>query len=316
MQKILIIGSAGQIGSELVPVLREKYGDENIIAGWHNKKCDGNTLSNSIACNIDITDANALESAIKKHEINVIYHLASMLSAAAEKNPQAAYSVNMGGLFNVLEAARKNNCSVFFPSSIGAFGPSTPKDKTPQVTIQRPNTMYGITKLAGELLCDYYFQKYNVDTRGVRFPGLISYKTAPGGGTTDYAVEIFYAAAKNETYECFLKEDTTLDMMYMPDAISAMVKLMQADGSTLKNRNAYNITAMSFSPSQIFNEIKKRLPDFSITYKPDLIRQSIADSWPHSLNDENARNEWGWKPTYDLPAMVDDMIKNILSYGT
>jgi nucleoside-diphosphate-sugar epimerase len=258
---------------------------------------------------VDCTNADALAAVVKKHKIERIYHLAALLSAVAEANPQAAWNVNINGLYNVLEVAREHKCSVFTPSSIGAFGLSTPQDGTPQDTIQRPNTMYGVTKVAGELLCDYYFKRFGVDTRGVRYPGIISNVTLPGGGTTDYAVEIFYEAIKHGRYTCFLKQGTKLDMMYMPDALKAALDLMDADPAKLKHRNAFNVTAMSFAPEEIAAEVKKHIPNFTMDYKVDPVRQAIAESWPNYMDDSAAREEWGWKPEYDLPAMCKDMIE-------
>ena len=246
---------------------------------------------------------------MKKYKIDTIYHLAALLSAVAEANPQLAWNVNINGLYNVLEVAREHKCAVFVPSSIGAFGLSTPHDGTPQDTIQRPNTMYGVTKVAGELLCDYYYKRFGVDTRGVRYPGIISNVTLPGGGTTDYAVEIFYEAIKHGKYTCFLKKDTKLDMMYMPDAIKAALDLMDADPKRLKHRNAFNVTAMSFAPEEIAAEVKKLVPNFTMDYKVDPVRQAIAESWPNYMDDSAAREEWDWRPAYDLPAMAKDMIE-------
>ncbi|MFY9516364.1 MAG: NAD-dependent epimerase/dehydratase family protein, partial [Acetomicrobium sp.] len=248
---------------------------------------------------------------VKKYKINTIYHLPAILSARAEENPMRAWEVNIGGLRNALEIAREFECALFVPSSIAAFGPNSPKWKTPQDTIQRPRTMYGVTKVTGELLCDYYHFKYGVDTRGVRYPGLISYKTLPGGGTTDYAVEIFYEALKNKRYTCYLKEDTRLDMMYMPDALKAAMELMEADPNHLVHRNAFNITAMAFTPKELAEEIKKHIPDFKMTYHIDPVKQKIADSWPDMLDDSCARQEWSWNPEYDLPIMVEDMLEKL-----
>lgn len=312
MKHILITGAGGQIGTALVPVLRKKFGVVNVIAADrkerpHRKKSHGQ----SPYISFDIRDGAALDKAVKKYRIDTIYHLAALLSAVAEADPDLAWDVNMNGLRTVLTVARKHNCAVFRPSSIGAFGPSTPQNNTPQDTIQRPTTIYGIIKAAGELLCDYYFHKFGVDTRGLRFPGLISHETMPGGGTTDYAVEIFYAAVRGEKYTCFLKKGTGLDMMYMPDAIRAAVEIMRADPARLKHRNAFNVTAMSFAPEDIYNEIKKIIPSFKMDYKVDPLRQSIADSWPNNMDDSCARAEWGWKPEFDLPGMVEDMIKNL-----
>ena len=316
MKRILVTGATGQIGSELVPTLRDKYGRDNVVAAGHRRKPADEFIDSGPYEIIDTTDAEAISVLVKKYSIDTIYHLAALLSAKAEENPQLAWDINMNGLQTVLEVARQHHCALFFPSSIGAFGPSTPPDNTPQVTIQRPNTLYGITKVAGELLCDYYVKKYEMDIRGVRFPGLISYKTLPGGGTTDYAVEIFYAAVKNEPYQCFLKEGTRLDMMYMPDAIRAVIELMEADVRMLAHRNAYNITAMSFTPKQLYASIKKELPNFSITYEVDPIRQAIADSWPHKMDDSAARSEWDWHPEYDMESMTKDMIEKLRKEGS
>ncbi len=311
MKRILVTGALGQIGSELITFLRKRYGDENVIASDIKSMSGGTINQGGIFEHIDCLNAQEVYSVIKKYKIDTVFHLAAILSAAGEKNPQLAWSVNINGLYNVLEIARENKCTVFTPSSIAAFGPSTPKDNTPQETIQRPNTIYGLTKVAGELLCDYYYSKYGVDTRGVRFPGIISYATLPGGGTTDYAVEIFYEALKNKKYTCFLDKDTYLDMMYMSDGLKAAVNLMEADPSRLKHRNAYNVTAESFSPEQLAREIKKYVPDFKINYDVDPIRQAIADSWPNRLDDSAARKDWGWSPDYDLKAMTKDMIEKL-----
>lgn len=311
MKRILITGALGQIGSELITFLRKRYGDENVIASDIKSMSGGTVNQDGIFEHIDCLDAQEVYSVIKKYKIDTIFHLAAILSAAGEKNPQLAWKVNINGLYNVLEIAREHKCSIFTPSSIAAFGPSTPKDNTPQETIQRPNTIYGLTKVTGELLCNYYYLKYGVDTRGVRFPGIISYAALPGGGTTDYAVEIFYEALKNKKYTCFLDKDTYLDMMYMPDGIKAAVNLMEADPSRLKHRNAYNVTAESFSPEQLVLEIKKHIPDFEINYDVDPMRQEIADSWPNRLDDSAARKDWGWSPDYDLEAMTKDMIEKL-----
>jgi nucleoside-diphosphate-sugar epimerase len=257
---------------------------------------------------LDCTCGHRLHETIKKHDIGTIYHLEALLSAVAEARPQDAWRVNMDGTLHVLEAARIHGCSVFTPSSIGAFGPTTPADNTPQDTIQRPTSMYGVTKVAGELLCDYYAQRFGVDTRGLRYPGIISNVTPPGGGTTDYAVDIYYSAVQQGNYTCFLRNDTFLDMMYMPDAIAAAINLMEADVSKLKHRNAFNVSAMSFSPEHIFAEIKKHLPGFVMDYQVDPVRQGIADSWPNHMDDTAAREEWGWSPRYDLASMTTDMI--------
>lgn len=312
MKNILVIGSTGQIGSELTLALRDNYGPGNVVAGGHKRKPSSQRLKDSGPYEIaDCLDPKALAALIEKYRIDTIYHLAALLSATSEKNPKLAWDVNIQGLINVLDLAKSYQCAVFFPSSIGVFGDSTPKDNTPQDTIQRPSTIYGITKLTGELLCDYYFNKYNIDVRGVRYPGLISYETLPGGGTTDYAVEIFYEALKSQNYSCFLKEDTYLDMMYMPDAVKAAMQLMEADSNNLVHRNGYNVSAMSFSPREISEEIRKWIPEFKISYEIDPIRQSIADSWPNSMDDTTAREEWGWQPDYDLPKMSKDMFEKL-----
>jgi nucleoside-diphosphate-sugar epimerase len=308
MQKILVTGAAGQIGSELTMALREGYGNQNVIAAGHKKKPDNPLLESGPFHFIDCTEINTVAEMVKKYKVDTIYHLAALLSAVAEEKPQRAWNVNMIGLYNVLEVARTYTCSVFTPSSIGAFGPSTPLDKTPQDTIQRPNTMYGITKVAGELLCDYYFKRFGVDTRGVRYPGITSYKTPPGGGTTDYAVEIYYHAIKRRKYTCYLKKGTYLDMMYMPDALKAAIDLMEASPAKLKHRNAFNVTAMSVAPEDIGAEIKKIIPEFAMDFNIDPLRQAIADSWPNSMDDSAAREEWGWQPEYDLVSMTQDMM--------
>jgi nucleoside-diphosphate-sugar epimerase len=252
-----------------------------------------------------------VDEVVRKHDVGTIYHLASLLSATAEEKPHVAWDVNMGGLYRVLEVARESQCAVFFPSSIGAFGPSTPKDHTPQDTLQRPSTMYGVTKVAGELLCDYYHKRFGVDTRGLRYPGLISYVAPPGGGTIDYAVEIFYEAIRNKRYRCFLAPDACLDMMYMPDAIKAAIDLMTADPASLRHRNAFNVTSFHFTPEQLAAEIRKHIPEFVIEYRVDPVRQAIAESWPNSIDDSAAREEWGWQPDYSLEAMTRDMLANL-----
>lgn len=312
MKKILVTGALGQIGSELATELRRVYGANNVVVSDIQKKEGHEKLIESGPFEIiDVTDANQIYETVKKYNINTIVHLAALLSAVGEKNPEKCWDININGLRNVLEVAREENCMVFTPSSIAAFGPNTPKDKTPQDTIQRPTTMYGITKVAGELLCDYYYLKYGVDTRGVRFPGLISYETLPGGGTTDYAVHIYYDALKNKRYTCFIAKGTFMDMMYMPDALDAVIKLLEADPTKLKHRNAFNITAMSFDPEMIAASIKKYIPEFEIEYDVDPVRQAIAESWPNSIDDSAAREEWGWSPKYDLDAMTKDMLEKL-----
>jgi nucleoside-diphosphate-sugar epimerase len=307
-RSILVTGALGQIGSELVNALRERYGESTVVASDIRMPPRGNEGPFDF---VDCTNLRSIHDAIHRHRVGTVYHLAALLSAVAESKPQVAWDVNMGSLYRVLEAARENRCAVFFPSSIGAFGPGTPPDNTPQDTVQRPTTMYGVTKVAGELLCDYYFQRFGVDARGVRFPGLISYGAPPGGGTTDYAVEIFHEAIRHRHYTCFLGPDTRLDMMYMPDALKAAIGVMEADPSRLVHRNAFNVTAMNFTPEELAAEIRKHIPDFRLDYHIDPVRQAIADSWPNSLDDSAARSEWGWSPSYDLPAMVRDMLDNL-----
>ena len=310
MTRILVTGALGQIGSELVPALRETYGDEAVLASDLRPRA-GNNPATGPFLTLDCTDGSALAAAVREHRVTAIYHLAAVLSATAEQIPQKAYEVNLGTLMNVLEVARENRCAVFTPSSIGAFGPSTPPDPAPQDTIQRPTTMYGVTKVAGELLCDYYHRRFGVDARGVRYPGLISYVSPPGGGTTDYAVDIFYAALEQGHYTCFLAPDTQLDMMYMPDAIRAAMELMEAEPARLKHRNAFNVTAMQLTPAGLAAEIRKHLPAFTIDFDVDPVRQAIAASWPRRLDDSAAREEWGWRPHYELEAMTDDMLEHL-----
>ncbi|SES96220.1 L-threonine 3-dehydrogenase [Natronincola peptidivorans] len=310
MKKILVTGALGQIGSEIVMSMRKTYGEDNVIASSRSKG-KNDVAETGIFEIVDVTKAQQVADAVKKHKIDTIIHLAAILSATGENNPAAAWDVNMNGLYNVLEVARESQCAVCTPSSIAVFGPSTPKDNTPQNTLMRPTTMYGVTKVAGELLCDYYFQKYNVDTRGMRFPGLISNVALPGGGTTDYAVHIYYEALKNKKYTCFLEKGTYMDMMYMPDALDAIVQLMEADPSKLVDRNAFNITAMSFDPEEISAEIKKHIPAFEMDYDVNTNIQKIADSWPNSLDDTEARKQWGWNPKYDLAAMTKDMLDKL-----
>ncbi len=310
MKKIFVIGATGQIGSELVPELRNKYGNDNVIISIHRKEPEGE-LANGPMEKMDVTDKERLEEIVKSHGIDTIFHMSSILSATGEQNPQLAYKVNMGGLYNVLEVSREQGIEkLIYPSSIAAFGPDTPKVNTPNETILRPTTMYGVTKVAGELLGNYYFQKYGLDVRGLRYPGIISYKTLPGGGTTDYAVAIYYEALKNKHYKCFVRENTALPMMYMPDAVKAIINLAEADKAQLKHHADFNVGAMSFTAGEQAESIKKIIPDFSIEYEPDF-RQEIADSWPQSLNDNAAREEWGWKPEYDLDAMTKDMLEKL-----
>jgi len=311
MKQILVTGAVGQIGSELVTALRKHYGDDKVVATDIRMPTDKDLRDGGPFEFLDVLDPNHITRVMQIYDIGTMYHLAAVLSAIGESRPNVAWTINVNGLYNILEAARQYQCSLFFPSSIGAFGKLTPPDNTPQDTIQRPDTIYGVTKVAGELICDYYHKRFNVDTRGVRFPGLISYVAEPGGGTTDYAVEIFYEAYKHKKYTCYLKDDTYLDMMYMPDALRAMIELMEADGSKLKHRNAFNITAMNFTPEQIAAEIRKHIPEFEISYEVDPVRQEIADSWPNYMDDTAAREEWGWKPEYDLTTMTNDMLAKI-----
>ena len=310
MNRIFVTGASGQVGSDLVIALRERYGNENVLA-TDIREPTGDLGKGGPFEIVDCTDHDAMDQAVSDFGTNTIYHLAAILSAVGEANPHMAYTVNLGGLENTLEIARMRECSVFIPSSIAAFGPSTPPDPTPQVTIQRPTTIYGVTKVAGELLADYFHIRFGVDTRGVRYPGLISWVTEPGGGTTDYAVEIFYEAIRKGRYTCFLGPDTQLDMMYMPDAIKASIDIMEADPSRLKNRNAFNIAAMQFTPEQLAAAIRKHIPSFEIDYDVDPLRQGIAESWPRRLDDTAARQEWDWQPDYDLDAMVEDMLLNL-----
>ena len=311
MRRILVTGALGQIGSELVPALRARYGRDRVIASDIRMMPAGDQAQQGPYEHADCTQPHQILEVVRRHDIGRIYHMAALLSAIAEEKPQVAWTINMNGLYNVLEVARQYDCAVFFPSSIGAFGPSTPRDLTPQDTIQRPTTMYGVSKVSGELLCDYYALRFGIDTRGVRLPGLISYVAPPGGGTTDYAVDIFYHALRYGRYTCFLRQDTCLDMMYMPDAIRAMIEVMEADPARLVHRNAFNITAMSFTPEVLAEAIRKHLPGFALDYEVDSVRQAIADSWPRSLDDSAARCEWVWAPAYDLPAMTEDMLNKL-----
>ena len=310
MNRILVTGATGQIGSELVPELIKAHGIDNVVIGVHKRK-PGNPISNAIYEKVDVVDKEGLKKTITKYNIDTIYHLAAILSAAGEKNPWLAWEVNMSGTYNVLELARIHNMTrVFIPSSIAAFGPETPKINTPQETILKPRTMYGLTKVSGELLANYYYEKFDLDVRGVRYPGIISYKTPPGGGTTDYAVEIFHEALRHKKYKCFLRADSTLPMMYMPDCIKATLDLMNVNLMKLVHHVDFNLAAISFSPADLAAEIKKHIPDFEISYEPDT-RQAIADSWPKTIDDSVARREWGWKPVYNLSQMTKDMLKNL-----
>ena len=307
--KILITGALGQIGSELSSALKKIYGNDAVITSdLHNSNIKDEFQPYET---LDILNKNSLANVIKKHNIDIIYHLAAILSANGENNPQLCFDVNITGLYNVLEVARELKIKqIICPSSIAVFGPETPRDNTPQQTIILPKTMYGITKASGELICDYYVKKYQMDIRGLRYPGLISYKTPPGGGTTDYAVEIFYEAIRHKNYKCFLEENTILPMMYMKDAIRGTIQLAQSDFQKLKNFSNFNFAGISFSCQNLANEIKKHIPDFNISYSPDF-RQQIANSWPKSIDDSEAQNQWGWKAEYNLTKMTEDMIKNL-----
>jgi len=306
---ILVTGALGQIGSELVAALKKAYGEKKVITS--DIRSDAPSDEFTPYESLNVLDKNRLAEIVKKHEVKVIYHLAAILSAAGEKNPNLCWDVNMAGLHNVLEVARELGVKqIVCPSSIAVFGPETQRDNTPQETVILPKTMYGLTKAAGELLCEYYVAKFGIDVRGIRYPGLISYKTLPGGGTTDYAVEIFYEAIKKKSYTCFLSADTVLPMMYMPDAIRGTIQLAETDFSKLKNHSNFNFAGMSFSCAEIAAEIKKHIPEFKIDYAPDF-RQKIADSWPRSIDDSSSRNQWGWKPEYDLAKMSEDMLVNL-----
>lgn len=312
MKNVLVIGSTGQIGSELTRELRKRYGNDSIVAGYiKGAEPKGELKESGPSAEADVTNPEMIADVVKKYNIDTIYNLAALLSVVAEKKPQLAWKIGIDGLWNILEVARENNCAVFTPSSIGSFGLSTPHTQTPQDTVQRPGTIYGVSKVTTELLSDYYFKKYGVDTRSVRFPGLISYVTPPGGGTTDYAVDIYYAAVRGEKFVCPIKKGTLMDMMYMPDGLHAAISLMEADPTRLVHRNGFNIASMSFDPEEIFNAIKRYKPDFEMEYDVDPLKQGIADSWPDSLDDSCARAEWDWKPQYNLDAMTVDMLKNL-----
>lgn len=306
--KVLVIGAGGQIGTELLERLNQIHGPSNVVAADLN---NSNAFVNNPFEKLDILDKEGLYNVIKKHQINQVYLLAALLSATAEKNPMFGWQLNMDGLFNILNLAKEKIINkVYWPSSIAVFGPTTPKLSTPQYTVMEPSTVYGISKQAGERWCEYYFNKYNVDVRSLRYPGLIGWKSAPGGGTTDYAVHIFHHALQTGNYECFLSENTTLPMMYMPDAIKATVDIMHAPAENIKIRSSYNLAGFSFSPQEIALEIKRHIPNFKISYKSDF-RQNIADSWPKSIDDSSARQDWGWKPEFDLNHMIEDMLLNL-----
>ena len=308
MKKILVTGSAGQIGSELTMELRKKHGNDNVLATGRKTKPSEELLNSGPFEFIDITERETVEKVIDEYDIDTIYNMAAILSAVGEEKPLVCWNVNINGLYNILEIARERDMTrVFVPSSIAVFGPETPRDNTPQETVLKPKTMYGVTKVAGELLSDYYFKRFNLDVRGIRYPGIISSETLPGGGTTDYAVEIFYEAVKNKKYTCFVKKDTVLPMMYMPDCIKGTMDLMEADIKKLKHHCDFNLSAMSFSAGELADEIKKHIPNFTCEYKPDF-RQNIADTWPKSIDGSSAVKEWGWKPTFDISTMTRDML--------
>jgi nucleoside-diphosphate-sugar epimerase len=311
MKKILVTGATGQIGSELTIELRKKYGNDGVIAAGHRRKPSEKLFNSGPFEYVDVTDEERITKVVKKYDINTIYHLAAVLSAAGEEKPQLAWKVNMGGLYSILETARKNELvRIFWPSSIAVFGPGAPRINTPQDTILAPRTIYGVTKVAGELLCNYYFIKFGLDVRSVRYPGIISSETPPGGGITDYAIEMFFEAIRKKRYTCFVTEDTILPVMYMPDCIKAAIDLMDAELSEVKRCVSYNVTGVSLSAGMLAAEIKKHIPGFECEYKPDS-RQKIADSWPMSIDDSVAGKEWGWRSTYDLGLMTRDMIDKI-----
>jgi nucleoside-diphosphate-sugar epimerase len=311
MKKILIIGSTGQIGSELSIRLRSIYGENNVVCGYYAPPYPPGFFESGPTESINAIEVGQIADVVRKYKIDTIYNLAAILSATAEKNPKLGWDVGIGSLMNCLDVAREYKCGVFTPSSIGAFGPETPRDKTPQDTIQRPKTVYGITKVIGELLSDYYYLHWGVDTRSVRYPGIISNLTLPGGGTTDYAVDIYYKAIKGEKFICPLRAVTFLDLMYMPDAIEAAIKIMETDANQLIHRNSFNITSMSADPEMICASIRNIIPDFEMEYDIDPLKQAIADSWPNSLDDSCARSEWNWRPQYDLEKMTIDMIRTL-----
>lgn len=312
MKNVLVIGSTGQIGSELTRELRKTYGNEHVVAGYiKGAEPQGELRDAGPAELADVTDGELIASVVKRYHIDTIYNLAALLSVVAESKPRLAWKIGIDGLWNILEVARENGCAVFTPSSIGSFGPTTPHELTPQDTIQRPRTMYGVTKVTTELLSDYYNLKYGVDTRSVRFPGVISYVTPPGGGTTDYAVDIYYYAVRGERFVCPIKEGTRMDMIYMPDALKAAIQLMEADPSRLVHRNGFNIASMSFGPETVYQAIRKYKPEFEMVYDVDPLKQCIAESWPDCMDDSCARREWDWAPVYDLDAMTRDMLDKL-----
>ena len=311
MRRLLVTGSTGQIGSELTIALRKRYGGDNVVAAVHRRQPSGDLLNSGPCEIVDLNNRESLEKIVEKYDIHTIYHLAAVLSGTGEENPQLAWDVNIGSLYNILEVSRKLELArLFWPSSIAVFGPASPRVNTPQSTVLVPQTMYGVTKVTGELLCNYYFLKYGLDVRGVRYPGIISSEVLPAGGTTDYAVAIFYEAIQKKHYTCFVREDTVLPMMYMPDCIKATIDLMEADTSRVKHHDSYNVAGMSFSAGELAAQVKKYVPELKVEYKPDF-RQKIADSWPKSIDDSGARKDWDWKPDYDLTTMTKDMIEKL-----
>lgn len=312
MKNILVIGSTGQIGSELTRELRKQYGNSHVVAGYIiGAEPTGELKESGPLAVADVTNAELIAKVVKDYHIDTIYNLAALLSVVAESKPRLAWKIGIDGLWNILEVARENHCAVFTPSSIGSFGPTTPHDMTPQDTIQRPQTIYGVSKVTTELLSDYYFHKYGVDTRAVRFPGVISYVTPPGGGTTDYAVDIYYNAVRGDRFVCPIKAGTKMDMIYMPDTLKAAIMLMEANPDKLIHRNAFNIASMSFDPEEVYAAIKEQKPEFEMVYDVDPLKQSIAESWPDRMDDSCARAEWGWNPTYDLESMTKDMLEKL-----
>ena len=312
MKNILVIGSTGQIGSELTRELRKQYGNSHVVAGYIiGAEPTGELKENGPSAVADVTNGELIAKVVKDYHIDTIYNLAALLSVVAESKPRLAWKIGIDGLWNILEVARENHCAVFTPSSIGSFGPTTPHDMTPQDTIQRPQTIYGVSKVTTELLSDYYFHKYGVDTRAVRFPGVISYVTPPGGGTTDYAVDIYYNAVRGDRFVCPIKAGTKMDMIYMPDTLKAAIMLMEANPDKLIHRNAFNIASMSFDPEEIYAAIKEQKPEFEMVYDVDPLKQSIAECWPDRMDDCCTRAEWGWNPTYDLESMTKDMLEKL-----
>lgn len=312
MKNILVIGSTGQIGSELTMELRKRYGNDHVVAGYiQGAEPQGVLKESGPSVMADVTQPQMIADVTNRYGIDTIYNMAALLSVVAESKPQLAWKIGIDGLWNILEVAREKHCAVFTPSSIGGFGPETPHQMTPQDTIMRPKTMYGVTKVTTELLSDYYCLKYGVDTRSVRFPGVISYVTLPGGGTTDYAVDIYYYAVRGEKFICPIKEGTKMDMIYMPDALEASIELMEANLDRLVHRNGFNIASMSFGPETIYESIKHEVPNFEMEYCVDPLKQCIAETWPDQMDDHCAREEWDWKPTYDLQCMTKDMLAKL-----